>query len=79
MAGPVVGVFDGEVPPMRRSVRFGPATALEVDGVAVQPDHRRTIRPVVVREWRVEEASQHGSPVEPAHLAGVEWPETEML
>ena len=80
MAGPVVGVFDGQVPPMRRSIRIGAAATLEVDGVTVQPDHRRTDRaPSSVGEGRVEEASQHRPLVQPAHLTGVERSEVEML
>ena len=73
-------VFDGQVPPMRWPIRIGTTTSLEIDGVTVQPNHRRTIHG---RVWpgdrRVDEATKHRPLIERADLMCAERSDAEML
>ena len=80
ITGPMIGVLDCQVPPMRRPVRIGPAATLEIHGVTVQPDHRRPIRSApFVGEWWVGQTSKHRPLIKPTHRVGVEASERKML
>jgi hypothetical protein len=65
---------------MRWPIRVAAAATLDIDGVTVQPDHRRTI-PAGARsgEWQVDESPKHRPLIEPANLPGMQRPDVEML